>query len=51
MNKDIIDISFTYYSPSQLPIPVHLYTYALFVITKLFPFNELITYKILKKTL
>lgn len=28
MNKDIIDISFTDYNPSQLPIPVNLYTYS-----------------------
>lgn len=46
MNKDIIDIYFTYYNPSQLPIPVNLYTYSLYVITKPFPLNELVTYKI-----
>lgn len=46
MNKDIIDISFTYYNPSQLPIPVNLYTYSLYFITQPFPLNEFITYKI-----
>lgn len=37
------------YNPSQLPIPVNLYTYSIYVISKPFPLNELITYKIFKK--